>query len=824
MRIGIDGLALQSWRNGNRGIGRFVRELVRGLDRANTSHDVLIYVHGDLGTDGVPSDLDSIRLRTLSPDRSLSEGWLSVRMERLLRTNPDHLDVFLATSPFEAEEGMMPPGRWPTGPALAAVVFDLIPLVFPEMYLKAPRAAATYRRQLERLRRYDGLLAISEATRRDCMERLGMGGERVTNISGAAASDVFRPDPDERMSPETREAFSALGIDPSRPFVLNVGGCDPRKDPMQVIGAFSRLPEELRNSHQLVLAFNANPWQRKAMEERAELLGLGRSVIPTGAVSEADLVRLYQRCAAFVFPSLYEGFGLPLLEAMSCGAAVIGGDNSSQPEVIGDAGLVANAADNEDVAAKLTRVLTEPGLARELGRKGRDRAAQFTWDHVAAKAIEGLEAAAARPVRRPRPLRPARPRIAFFSPLPPAKSGVADYSWSLLGHLKDHYQIDLFLEPGFVSEPAWEELGFQTTDVRNFNAIKPHRDYRGYVYQMGNSHFHQYLYPMMLSNPGVTTLHDFCLAGFHLNYGHALGTQKSHIITQFGPDPNLDIDALLAHLDELGHDHQEIADRYARARAFLNWNVFDSSRRVIMHSPWCREQVRDRMPQYLDRVDIVPMGARARVVSAEDRAAIRERFNLPADALVISAFGFVHPHKLNIETVRAFERLAESAPNAILAFVGEEADGGALRYEVAHRGMNDRVRLLGRQPLDAFLDLIAASDIGVNLRRPPTNGETSAALLDLLRHGVATIVTEVATFADFSSEVVRKVPWPDDETGENNLADALAELVHGTARRESLGRAALASVRDEHDWSRVAEMYAASIERAAASSRRGAVA
>jgi glycosyltransferase involved in cell wall biosynthesis len=366
-------------------------------------------------------------------------------------------------------------------------------------------------------------------------------------------------------------------------------------------------------------------------------------------------------------------------------------------------------------------------------------------------------------------------------------------------------------------------MGFWTGDFRSFDAIKPHRNYHAIVYQMGNSRFHQYLYPLMLRNPGVTTLHDYCLAGFHLNFGQAIGNQRAHIAAQFGPESPHDTGSLLGLLDTLGHDHLQIADRYAHEKAYLNWNVFDRSRRVIVHSPWCREQVRSQMPRFLDRVDVVPMGAHARVVPADERAAIRTRFNLPDDAVIISAFGFVHPHKLNAETLRAFEQVLAIEPRALLVFVGEEADGGALRAEATERGLLDRVRLLGRQPADAFRDLIAVTDVGVNLRRPPTNGETSAALLDLLRHGVATIVTEVATFADFSSEVVRKVTWPDDDAGTLNLRDALADLVRDADQREALGRAALASVRTEHDWSLVAEMYARSID-ASARTRRVAAA
>src|SRR5262249_18421629 len=128
--------------------------------------------------------------------------------------------------------------------------------------------------------------------------------------------------------------------------------------------------------------------------------------------------------------------------------------------------------------------------------------------------------------RRPRPPRSARPRIAVFSPWPPLRSGVADYGWQLVGELARTYQVDLYHDTGFVPEPGWAEAGFTCADARPFPRLLACRDYHGILYQMGNSRYHRFLYPLLLKYPGVTTLHDFCLAGFHLWHGHWLGRQR----------------------------------------------------------------------------------------------------------------------------------------------------------------------------------------------------------------------------------------------------------------------------------------------------------
>src|SRR5262249_44315395 len=148
---------------------------------------------------------------------------------------------------------------------------------------------------------------------------------------------------------------------------------------------------------------------------------------------------------------------------------------------------------------------------------------------------------------------------------------------------------------------------------------------------------------------------------------------------------------------------------------------------------------------------------------------------------------------------------------ALFVFVGEDADGGIVRRHAAALGLADRVRFLGRQAMADFTDLIAASDLGVNLRRPPTNGETSGALLYLLASGVATIVNDVATFSDYPSTTVWKVRW--ESEGPQGLKRALHTLAADRSARTALSRAAQAYTRAHHEWSRVTTLYVDVIER-----------
>ncbi|MBV8318264.1 MAG: glycosyltransferase, partial [Planctomycetaceae bacterium] len=673
-----------------------------------------------------------------------------------------------------------------------AVIYDLIPLLFQSETIYDIDLMRSYR-TLHELRRYDALLAISESTRADCRAMLGLPEHRVVTIGAASDPDFFCPEaPEARLQPEP--VLLELGI--TRPFVLNVGGSDWRMNHVGMIDAFARLPRNLRERLQLVLTFSNFPDQDDALRRRATEVGIGGALILTGEVSDHALRALYRRCDAFVFPSLYEGFGLPLLEAMLCGAPVVAGNNSSQPEVVGDAGLLANAADPADLAAKLAAILRDPALTETLRIRALDQAGRFRWERVSARAAEVLERLSRGPsghslimspvrtaspeVRTADPTRDAeariartglerrpvvrscgarKPRIAFFSPFPPLNSGISDYSASLIRELTKTYEIDLYHATGYLPELGLASDAFECIDGRLFGRFSAARDYHAVVYQMGNSWHHSFLYETMLTHPGVVTLHDFCVTGFHLDYGFRLGDARGYFAKELLESYPEHEDEIRACLRSWPWDWEVISQDCARRGWYLNRRIVVRSGRVVVHSPWCVAQARADCPEFAERMVVIPMGAEPRRVSAERRAAIRARFQIPADAVVIACFGFIHPNKMCPEAITAFQGVAQADGSALFVLVGEENDGGEARRRAEELGLLDRVRFLGRRSRADFADLAAVTDLGVNLRRPPTFGETSAALLSLLASGIPTIVTDVGTFSGFPGDVVRKVRW-----------------------------------------------------------------
>ncbi|WP_406696112.1 glycosyltransferase [Singulisphaera sp. Ch08] len=810
MRIGVDMLGVQSPHHGHRGIGRYGINLVSSLLARDDGHEYVFYVYESLSDERIP-EAEGATVRIIGQASEAEGGTVTQRMDRLVRTNPDGLDLLLVLSPFEPWDNYCPPAPPLNGLKMVAVVYDLIPFLFPVENAYDP-ILMRYYRSLEVLRGYDLLLAISDATRQDILSTLNIPAERVVSIGAGCDRKFFVPDPSPTPTAATKAVLQGLGI--TKPYVLNVGGLVDRKNTRGLIDAFGRLEERLKEQYQLVLTFSSGEWEIAEVREYAKAHGVDGPLIWTNEVSDETLRILYQRCSAFVLPSYYEGFGLPLLEAMQCGAPVVAGNNSSQIEVVGDAGLLANVSDASDIAEKLERILVNPEFAQTLRDRAEVQSRQFSWDLTAeraAKAVEGLGRRRALPRLRIDRAHAKRPRIAYFSPLPPRKSGISDYSVFLLNELKKTYKIDLFHDIGYRPDVALASDDFECIDARVFGLYAGTKDYHAIVYQMGNSRYHSYLYETMLRHPGVATLHDFCLAGFHLHYGHTRGMEREYIRNElllWYPEHEEEIRSMLKSVD---WDWEVVARECAKRGWYLNRRMFDTPNVVVVHSPWCLAQVAATRPEHAERTMVIPHGIWPRRPSSEEKAAIRTRFDLPQDALVVASFGFIHPDKMNPEALDAFQAVARTNEKAMFLFVGEDADGGIARRQAADLGLLDRVRFLGRQPWNNFTDLIAVTDLGINLRLPPTNGETSGALLNMLAAGVPTIVTDVATFSDYPADVVRKVRW--ETEGIDGLRRSLFDLASDETERKRLGEAAWKHCVEHHEWPRVAAQYVEAIER-----------
>ena len=403
-----------------------------------------------------------------------------------------------------------------------------------------------------------------------------------------------------------------------------------------------------------------------------------------------------------------------------------------------------------------------------------------------------------------------KPRIAVVSPWPPQTSGVADYASKLVSQLQRTYDIDIFHDPSI--PPRFESLtaGITAIPAPLLPRLIGLRQYRAILYQMGNSRHHAFQYPLMQAHPGIVTLHDLRLTNFHETYAENPHVGRDHLEREIAYDRPVEADKLLRDLRKMRCERGGIPVALAARGIDLNRRVFASSQAVLVHSKWARERVISMIPEYAERTHHIPFGATSEVISSDVKSEIRTRLGFHPNAIILACLGFLGWGKMNEEAIEAFLAISQEVPRAILAFIGRDLDEGRASKRVQQLGISDRVRFLEGTTDTDLCDLAKACDIGVNLRREPTNGETSGTLFTLLRFGIPTIVTDIDSFRDEPDDVVVRVRWRQD--GMTGLITAMHRLVADRIYREQISRNASSYVSNGHSWSLVASSYRAIIE------------
>ncbi len=402
MRIVIDLQGAQT-ESRFRGIGRYSLALTQAIVRNRGKHEIIIALNGLF-----PETIEPIRsaFNNILSQKNIrvwytpdcireSEGKNTFRQEAaelireafLLSLKPDIIHV---TSLFEGfvDDGVISIGCFDRITPVSISFYDLIPLLLPDKYLKpAPVYEQYYMKKYAYLKRSALLLAISEYTRQEGIDNIGLDKLSIVSVS-AAADELFHPLALSKEQVLTiREKY---GI--SHSFILYSGGADERKNLSILIQAYAQLSPELRNQFQLVIAGKIPEIALHKLQKEGNDTGLNTNeIVYTGYVSDEDLVALYNMCELYVFPSLSEGFGLPALEAMSCGTPVICSNTSSLPEVVNNEVALFDPESANSIADKLQQALQDESFRKSLSMKGLIQAQRFSWDASAKLAISSFE-------------------------------------------------------------------------------------------------------------------------------------------------------------------------------------------------------------------------------------------------------------------------------------------------------------------------------------------------------------------------------------------------------------------------------------------------
>jgi glycosyltransferase involved in cell wall biosynthesis len=373
MRIGID---FTSAARERAGIGRYARELIRALARLDHSNRYVLFVprdaHDDLLRFEWPSNF-SIRRAPLT-ERYLAALWHRARV-------PLPIEGFIgAVDVFYSPDFLLPPTR---ARRKIVTVHDLSYVRVPECF-PAPLLNYLNRAVPPSVARADLILADAASTQRDLAEVYGVPLDKI-KVLYSGVDTQFRPDVSEESQARVR------AITRGKPYLLSVSTIQPRKNCVRLIEAFARLAtSELRIAKseflirdlKLVIA-GSRGWMFDEVFQTVERLGLHDAVLFPDYISDGDLPALYAGATLFVYPSLYEGFGLPVAEAMACGAPVVTSNASSLPEVAGDAALYFDPRDVDAMTEALRRALINDALRADLRMRGLSQAKRFSWDKAA---------------------------------------------------------------------------------------------------------------------------------------------------------------------------------------------------------------------------------------------------------------------------------------------------------------------------------------------------------------------------------------------------------------------------------------------------------
>jgi glycosyltransferase involved in cell wall biosynthesis len=819
MRIVIDLQGAQS-ESRFRGIGRYSLALALAIARNAGQHEVWLALNGALAA-SLP-DLRSAFAGLVPPQRirvfdvvapvaefdaanhGRSRAAELLREYMIAQLQPD---MVLVTSLFEGfvDDSVTSIGTFTGAERTAVILYDLIPALNPAAYLGTPVQREYYERKLASLKRAGLVLAISDYSRQEAIDLLQLAPDSVQPISTAVDDRFCRAD----INPAELAALRArFGIDRGM-LMYAPGGADARKNIDGLITAFSLLPPAVRSAHQLLIASKTDAHDRKRLLQAAHHAGLrDDELVLTGYVDDATLIALYRACTLFVFPSKHEGFGLPALEAMACGALVIGANNTSIPEVIGCDEAMFDAESPQAIADKIGAVLTDAALQQRLREHGQRQAATFSWDASARKALRAMEAhvaqrsahlaATAAPVQIPH----QRRRLAFVCPLPPERTGIADYALEVLPALTAHFDIELILnQSGCTLPPALAQL-----PQRDLAWFRRHAaQFDQIVYQFGNSPFHSHMLALLKEHPGVVVLHDFFLSGM-LSYeqitGAMPGVWNQALFNAHG------YAALLASQQPDGVERAK--DDYP-----ASLGVLEGATRVIHHSEYSLTLARQWYgPQAGHNWSMVPH-PRA-LATHHDRAAARAALGIRPQAFVVCSFGFIGPTKLTQQLVQAWISSTLNADaDCELVLVGANHGGEyglQLSAMIADAGAGERIRIAGWTEDAVYQQYLQAADLGIQLRSV-SRGETSGAVLYCMSHGVPTLVNANGAFASLPDDAVYKLP---DQFELHELRTALETLRADSTLRNALADAGRALLLRQHSQEHCAQLYADVLDQALA--------
>ena len=773
---------LQSCQSGSRlgGIGRYSLELAKAMARRSDGirFSLLLSDRGSAGEFAVRREfrdlLPQSEIHVFPAPRNcryIHDGGVLARDAEIIRNRfiadlkPDvvHLSSLIEGLTEDIVTSIDADSPWLS----AVTVYDLIPLKQPDKYLSDPTVRSHYFDKVSQFRNADVLLGISDFSTREILDHIGKFDGIAKNILGGI-DPIFRPNPEARQ--QYAQKFTGMGI--TRRFVMYTASFDNRKNQKGLIEAFAKLPWKLRKDYQLVLVGNGWPGVYNELKDFGGKLGLrDDSIVFPGHVSDEDLAALYSLAELFVFPSLWEGLGMPVLEAMASGTPCIGSNTTSVPEVLGMAEASFDPTNSAEISALMERSLTDTAFRQKLTRHAATHSATMNWDASAAKALDGIKEAKEKSGKKRGKkgyalTRPATSELADLELLSIAEAkrqlladqaeaaeqmkigwlttwdkrcGIASYSRNIL----DNFPFDatVLRQNGQGGERF--ELARKISTIRSWDEGK-------------NAALDE-----VAEAVEKLRLTDLVI---QFNYGLFNFDELNRLIVtlfETGVNCHIVLHSTFDPLEEQGHRLAELAEGLR------------SCARVFVHSD--RDVERLATLGVSENVRVIPLGIR-RLEAVEGTRPKRKK----AAPLTIGSYGFFLPHKGLIELIKATRILRDGGENVRLKLVNAcYGDSGGVsqglideaRQLVETLSLGDAVEFHTDYASDeASAALLADCDL-IAFPYQQTGESASAAIRMPLAIGKPILTTPLSIFDD-----LKELVFQADGCSPSDIADAIKRL------------------------------------------------
>lgn len=699
VRVGVDYRILSVGRGLiRRGLGRFTQQQLRAVAAADPANEyVLLCLPGsDLSlVDPVIRRAANVSVRHLPIDIVPAIGASTTtrlrRSEQFQQWVVDEgIDLFHATTPFYPSEPML--SSFDACP-MVATFYDAIPLLFPAHYFLGPADKAIYAYTVSLLRSATRLISISEASAQDAVDLIGIARERI-DLAYPSVDEVFAPMAEHDVDRTLARLSRRVRI-PSH-FAFTVSYPHHSKNLENLLRAFARLPDAVRLRLPLVACCTVAEASPQVWAI-AKGLGLTDDLVLTGPLSDEELAALYNRATFVVHPSRYEGFGLPVAEAMRCGAPVVTTTSSSLPEIAGDAASLVDPDDVDGMAAAMLEVYEDGSRRKAMSAAGLLQSQRFTAGALGEATLACYRRAVAPPTGGVR-----RPRLAVWSPVQPATS--AGPTVELLNEMDRTCDVEVFLDDD--AQPALSVLGRRP--VHHFSAFERRQGkdtFDAVVYHVDDAPSYLFVRAPMARHPGVAVLHSDTWSGAQYDVACATG-EVDRFLAELG---SLEGPQAVAELSALPDAAMSPGRDFWRRYPMLG-DVISASLTQVVHDPAVAAALGWRYPSA--RFVVVPPAA----ADPGDGGAIRRksaRADLGCDeaTFVVALFGQGSTEPALESAIRSVAMASQATGRTLMLLAGAPDDQGArLRQLSANLGMPLRM-LADRDEAG-----LAACDVAVCLR------------------------------------------------------------------------------------------------------------